>query len=370
MKKLILLIAALTLASCAQFSRRGTDDQPGQQAQEKTDLEIAQNALQHGRYPQAYQLFVEFMNSHKQSKYFQAARLGQAQSLEGMEKWSEAAAIARDVYLQTLNYQPEIAAKALYRLSFSYEALGEDHRSIAALVDAKRLGKHLPPEIALAEIPARLAAAYGREGQERVALNYLNEAEQGIAQVVKTQRSNLPADWLAKTYYQMGSVSMNQLSAETFSKFIRGQNLVQLYLIKSLGQNSSVWSQAALEKLRDNYRDLYAQVELAKNNKELQVRSGGELIDLIDRAELYKPISAQRLNKYEADFYSYLREIRKKTEAILYGSTETMALTEESKRLNSIKRPGRVEADSFLPQEDVTSDKSPPKIVPSEDPNL
>ncbi len=370
MKRLILVIVALSLASCAQFSRKDSENQQGQQAQEKADFEVAQNALQHGRYPQAHQLFLEFMNSYKQSKYLQAARLGQAQALEGLEKWSEAAAIARDVYLQTLNYQPEIAAKALYRLSFSYDALGEDHRSIAALVDAKRLGKHLPPEIALAEIPARLAAAYGREGQDRVALKYLNEAEQGIAQVGKTQKNNLSADWLARTYYQMGSVSMNQLSAETFSKFIRGQNLVQLYLIKSMAQNSSVWSQASLEKLRDNYRDLYAQVVLAKDDKEEQVRSGGELIDLIDRAELYKPISAQRLNKYESDFYSYLQEVRKKTEAILYSTTETMALTEESKRLNSIKRPGRVEADSFLPQEGISSDKPSLKIVPSEDPNL
>lgn len=370
MKTLVLVMITFSLVNCSQFSRKGSENQQGQQAQEIADLEVAENALQHGRYPQAYQLFVEFISSYKQSRYLQAARLGQAQALEGMEKWSEAAAIARDVYLQTLKYQPDIAAKALYRLSFSYDALGEDHRSIAALVDARRLGKNLPQEIALAEIPARLAAAYGREGQERVALRYLNEAEQGIAQVIKSQANKLSADWLAKTYYQMGSVSMNQLSDETFSKFIRGQNLVQLYLIKSMGQNSSVWSQASLEKLRENYRDLYAQVELVKDNKTQQVGFGGELIDLIDRAELYRPISAQRLNKYEADFYSYLREVRRKTEAILYSTTETMALTEESKRLNSIKRPGRVEADSFLPQEDISSDKTPAKVVPSEDPNL
>lgn len=368
MKNLVLVMIALSLSGCAQFS--GMRENQQGQMQEVQELELANDALHQGRFPQAYQLFTNFLSSHQQSKYFQAARLGQVQALQGLEKWSEAATIARDVYLQTLKYQPEIAAKALYRLSFSYDALGEDHRSIAALVDAKRLGKHLPPEIALAEIPARLAVAYAREGQERVALKYLNEAEQGIAQVLQNPPQSLPADWLAKTYYQMGSVSMNQMSDETFSKFIRGQNLVQLYLIKSMGLNSSAWSQASLEELRENYRDLFNQVELAQKNKEEQVRFGGELIDLVDRAELYRPIGAEKLNKYEADFYSYLREIRKKTEEVLYSTSETMALTEESKRLNSIKRPGRVKADSFLPQEGISSDELPAKTVPSEDPNL
>ncbi|MNL23875.1 hypothetical protein D3C87_1452840 [compost metagenome] len=87
---------------------------------------------------------------------------------------------------------------------------------------------------------------------------------------------------------------------------------------------------------------------------------GADLIDLINQAELYKPANSKLTNALQNDFFAYIAGIKVKTEALLYQTRETMTLTPESEKLNSLKRSGRTKDPLPLP----------PKIVPSEDPNL
>src|ERR1700727_1549065 len=58
-----------------------------------------------------------------------------------------------------------VEAESLYQLAQAYECMGNDRRTIAALLDAHHLQTYLRPEIGQAELPARLAAAYARIGQ-------------------------------------------------------------------------------------------------------------------------------------------------------------------------------------------------------------
>ncbi|MEK2647141.1 tetratricopeptide repeat protein [Bdellovibrio sp. BCCA] len=364
--KWILIASVILLSGCASlFENRMSEEEVAQiraqKASEEAEVVNAEKVLEKARFEEARILFRDFQGRHSQSVFFQQARLGEAQSLEGLGRYQEAADLYRDIYLKTLKHQPEIAALALYRMSFAYEALGDDLKTVAALLDARRMGEHLPLEVAYAEVPARLAAAYARQNRENEALTYLNEAEKGISIVQQEKGANLRSDWLAKTYVQMGTVSTNQLSSDNFSEFVQGQKLVQVYLIKALRLNDSAWSPRALSKLQETYRDLYTQVESAKN-RETQNSLGGDLFDLLDQAELYRPMTGQKMNSYENSFFAYLSEVRKKTEKIVYGSGGTMSLTEESAKLNSLKR--------GLPQTKKRSIPLPPKVVPEEDPNL
>lgn len=371
--KFSMILFCILLSGCASLlGNRLSEDAQQSQVQKVSDeaeLKTMEQQLAQGRYEETLKLAKDFQSRRATSLYFEASRLAEAQAYEGLGHYQEAANLDRDVYLKTIKYQPQIAAQALYRMSFAYEALGDDLKTVAALLDAKKLGEHLPHEVAYAEIPARLAAVYGRQQRENEAIQYLNEAEKGIAYVIEEKGPQVKKDWLAKTYVQMGSVSTNQLSSENFQELAQGQKWVQVYLIKALRLNDPTWSSRAQNKLQETYRDLYTQVESEKDRSQ-QSSIGGDLVDLLDQADLYRPLSGQKMNSYEQGFFSYISEVRKKLEKLLYGSGETMGLTQESQKLNSLKRAGRVKADSFLPEEKKSSIPLPPKVVPAEDPNL
>lgn len=363
-----LLISFGMSPGCA-FLFKHSSNEPEISEAEKNEIANAEKLLSERRFEEAKILYREFQGLHPNSFFFQAARLGEAQAQQNLGNYNEAAELCRQVNLATIQLQPEIAALAWYQMAFAYEALGEDHKAIAALLDAQKLADHLPPSVALAEIPARLAAAYGRQGNDREALESLDQAERGILKINADKSMQLKKDWLGKAYVQMGSISTNQVSAENFNDFVKGQKWVQVYLIKALRLNDANWSSQSQTKLLETYRDLYA-VLVSTNSREIQKDMGGELIDLMDRAELYKPYADQKSNSYETAFFSYLSEVRKKTEDILYGAEPVMGLTHESEKLHSIRRSGRVNNETLLPEKRKSSIPLPPKTVPSEDPNL
>ncbi len=359
------------LFSCTsmQIDRSAEAARANQKLAEENEINNAERLLALGRFEEAQNGFKSFQGTYPQSIYYQSSRLGEAQSLEGLGQWSEAIRIDRDVYEKTLKLQPKIAAQALYRMSFAYEALGDDLKTLAALLDAYKMRSYLPSEVGQAEVPARLASVYGKAGRDKEAMDYLNIAEKGIAKV-REEKRNVNQDWLAKTYVQMGTVSTNQISSDTFEQAVEGQKMVQVYLIKAMQLNDPVWSQHAAEQAQKTYQAFFTLVQAEQSNRQVQANLGGSLSDLIEQAELFKPMQGQVGNKYEEQFFSYLQEVRKKIEVILYQTKETMSLTEESQRMNSVKRPGRVKVDSLLPEEEKRPIQTPPKIVPTEDPNL
>ena len=365
-----LLPFSFLAASCAHIStqREVGVTQNMQAHEEENQINNAERLLALGRFEEARSAFINFQNNFPQSRYFQSSRLGEAQAFEYLENWDKAIKIDRDVYLKTNKLQPEIAALASYRMSFAYEATGDDMKALACLLDANSNGRYLPPEISKAEIPARLAAYYGRMGRDQEATKYLNEAEKGIDQV-RAEKHEVDTAWLAKTYLQMGTVSTNQLSADTFDSVIESQKMVQVYLIKAIQVNDATWSLRAVDQAKKTYQNLYTLVE-SQSDRQTQADMGGSLIDLIDQAELFKPLSGQKVSEKEKDFFAFAKSVKTKTENLLYQSKATMSLTEESQKLNGLKRAGRVKAEKLLPEEQTLPIKTPPKIVPTEDPNL
>lgn len=374
MKFTLALVAALSLLGCGTFPSRSEEGAlQTQKIAEERELQAADDLIARGQFAEAQKLFKDFQGRYPQSMYFQASRLGEAQALQGQGKWVEAVNIERDVFLKTKNLQPDIAALAQYRMSFAYEALGDDQKTVASLLDAKSLGSALPKAVVWAEVPARLASVYSRLGREKEAIQYLNEAEKGIAKLREEQSvTSLRKDWLAKTYVQMGTASTNQLSVDNFESFVNGQKLVQVYLLKAMELDDPVWSPQALKQLKATYQDLYVQVEAVRENRSQLAHLGGSLVELIDRAELYRPLTGQPQNSYQIEFFTLLANMKAKTEKLLYQGQESMGLTEESQKLNSIKRAGRVKVEKLLPEEKASKAKpqETPKAAPSEDPNL
>lgn len=337
---------------------------------EKADLENANGRWQQHQYEAARILYKQFQTKYPNSKYLLSARLGEAQSLEGLERWSEAAEIYRSVHDSAMQLQPEIATLAQYRLSFCYEALGDDIKAVASLLDCMSKAENLPEEVAQAEIPARLAMLYGKVQNRGESNKYMEIAQKGLQSL--QGRKDLPPATLAKTYYEMGAVSLNQISSENFSQAILGQKAVQRYLFRAVNLQVTPWSGEAAGKLKKNYRDLWNVLlqmpgvdgvdaeSVARNRRTEQISLGAEFLDLIQNAENYRPFNDEKMNPLEKDFFAYLSDVKKKAQDLIFQPDADMGLTEESQKLNGIKRPGHI-------QDKEKTQPLPPK---SQDPNL
>ncbi|MEZ0392973.1 MAG: tol-pal system YbgF family protein, partial [Pseudobdellovibrionaceae bacterium] len=186
MKKTIgILISSILLAGCASLrsnSDEGGPIDPRVRAEQEGELKKAELAFEKQNYNEAEDLFGEFQAKFPNSIFYQRAQFGRAKSLEALEHWSEAADLYRKTLEVTRARQPQIAAQALYHISFCYENLGDEARVLASLKDALSMKEHLTPEQAQAEIPARMAASLNRMGQTKDAEQYFRQASQGIQQ--------------------------------------------------------------------------------------------------------------------------------------------------------------------------------------------
>jgi hypothetical protein len=356
MKKL--LMSLVLLSACAQLGVRNE----AAQIQQKSDEQLiheAQDLLTQGKSEEALSDFQNFSKNKRSSIYYLESRLGETEALLKLEKYNEALSIGRDVSLVAANEQPAMAARAFYLMSFAYEAQGNDLKAVASLLDAYRLKRYLSVEIGLAEVPARLAGIYGRQGRDKEAARYLGLADKGLQQALAKSGSTESRRWLAKTYYQMGSVTTNQLSSESYSNFIDGQRWIQVYLLRSLKQNDPQWSQESFLHLQKTYRDLLKVVELERN-RQTQYQKASELAELISQAELYKPLNEHTVTAYEGNFYFFLTEVRRQNEKLLYEGGEGLSLTDAAKERNSLKK---------LPRQPKKMEV-PPEAEIGEDPNL
>ncbi len=332
----------------------------------EANTQEADQALANVDYEQSLKLYKNFQSKYRSSKFYMAARLGEGQSLEGLENWSEALEIYRFVYDSTVQRQPQIATQALYRMSFCYEALGDEVKAVATLRDSLAQKKYLSDEITMAEAPARLAMLYSKTDNYSEASRYIDIAQKGL-NTLQGRRDISPAV-LAKACYQMGSISHNQISSENFTQAVAGQKSVQRYLLMAIHMGVEPWSAQSEERLKKNYRDLWntlielpgiesVDVEaLTRRRLEVQAKFASDYLDLIDNAELYMPLQDKKMNNLEKDFFAYLAEMKKRTQNLLYQHQGKMGLTSESEKRNGMKRPGKIKNVTPAPENKTAED--------------
>lgn len=365
MRLWIILGVICILAGCSLFpvSRKTEMSQEAVQAlHEENDFKLLEQHQQGQDFEALLQGAENFLMAYPYSLKIQRARFLKAGALEELGRWSEAVDTYKAISAMSAKAQPEISAKSLYRLSYVYEALGDNQRVIAILFEAAKYHQHLPPEVINAEIPARLAMIYAKENNSKEAQKWLGEAERGLKRTLETRTEPLTKKWLAELYYSMGSISTEQLSKDNIETLIHGQAAVQKYLIHALQYNDPLWSAKALKRAKSTYLDLWKAIETfpeepgyeplvaQKMKKEEQLKLAGPFSELIREADLYRPGAEQVSNPFQAEFFSFLEEIQTRVRAVLEDSLYTPLMPGRAKPL---KQP-----------------KASIKTVPSEDPNL
>lgn len=217
--------------------------------------------LEDSKFADAFEAFDAFVKAEPASPYTQAALLNEGRALEGLGRWTEAAEKYRAVVRATANAR-KLQAMALYRTSFCHEALGDDQKVVATLNDLLSRAEELPPEMARAELPARLATAYARVGNFDRAIDFYRSAENGIAKLRQEAGDEVP-EWLPRTLFFMGELSRRAPNWSEFETSLRPLARGQVYLLQAAELSSAPWSDKAAEELITTYNGLWSAITSA-----------------------------------------------------------------------------------------------------------
>ncbi len=345
-----LLVMALFLFSSCQWSPKkvtGLEPTAEQKATYRTQIEQAWTAFGYGDYEIAFVGFGKFRKDHPQTIYDTEARFGEARSLEEMEEWSLAQKIYEEIIAERLSSHPDLATLAMYYQSRAAEALGEEGKMLASLKGAEQNSAQLPEEIRIAALPARLATAYIKLGQTEEAKKYLALAKAGVEQLAAKQ---LPLSKIAQLYFEMGSLSTNQLSIENFQTHLDSLENNQIYLLRSIETGVSPWSDRSLTALQDQYLQIWnlamnppVQVGLDAGARERQKteargRWAGEIARVVELLKNSQRVIELNFSPQETQLREFVANVEKEIRGVLSDPRTALPLTAESEKIRAFNR--------------------------------
>ncbi len=305
------------------------------------DYKKAMELLEDSKFQEAHDAFDAFVKAQPVSPYSQAALLNTGRALEGLGRPTEASEKYRAVIRGTTNAR-RLQAMALYRLSFCHEALGDDQQVVASLHDLLARVNELPPEMANAELPARLATAYARVGNFDRALDFYRQAESGIARLRQESGDDVP-EWLPRTLFFMGELSRRQPSWLDFEASLRPLARGQVYLLQAAELSAAPWSERAADELVTTYASLWNSIATASAQaggdpliarRALQVKQWERAILLLDtlaelRARVLPADSANR-SEHAKKVLNAADELENKISLLLLERPAGEGLTREA----------------------------------------
>lgn len=362
-----LAFLVLNVISCAQTRKvpvSGLPLETSVRAQQEKEIERGEREIEKFNFVEALNTFQKFQEAYRSSPFTAQAMMGEARAQEGLGRWTDAAALYRQVVELTRNQETDFAAMALYRLSYCYEATGSEAKTLSSLLDAEKLKKELPVEIALAELPARLAASYYRSGRFKEASEKLEAAETGIRQLQQMKINEVSKEWLAQTYLQMGIVSTQDLSFENFKPSLDTLKIVQIYLLKSAEVADEKWSPLAAQTLVQIYTDLtqiVSEVPLNRSKDLLLAHReqsdrraflAGQVLESLNRLKAVRfDVENEKSEKIIAGIFEKLSIQEDKLVDFLNRDPVSNSLTAESAKNQNVKKNITIQSEPLFPSE-------------------
>lgn len=232
-------------------------------AKEKSLYDIALKTEQSGDNPKTEEKAAEFLREFPVSRWRGHALLVLGVSQKNQNKVAEAESTLKSVVDFYQGQPGPDTAMALYQLALIYDGLGNDEKQMMALLQMANGLKHLPLEIAEAEWPARLAAAYARRGQLEQAREYSVKAEVGLKKLISGDRPGADK-WLPKVYYSMGHISPVVLEFKNqgeLEKFFDILDSAQTWLHHAAESGAEPWASKGAEELKEAYEKIWNFIE-------------------------------------------------------------------------------------------------------------
>lgn len=220
----------------------------------------AYDHLEARRWSQAEAGFREFLKNQPTTNWTLAAQFNIGRSLEEQLRFAEALEKYREVE-QKGQTAPKIQGLALVRMGVMLEALGEDAQSLAALKDAERRSAMMSREVAEAELPARLAAAYARAHNPKEAERYFAAADRALGRLRVASAKDGRPEWLARVLYAMGHRPAQEVEWQRFDEVIRSVERSQGYLVQAAELEEEPWASLAVDDLNQTYAALRKSID-------------------------------------------------------------------------------------------------------------
>jgi tetratricopeptide (TPR) repeat protein len=256
---------------------------------------------------------------------------------EGLGECQKASDRYRQVVRSSAGKFKSIEAQALFRLSLMYECLGEDAKTITALLDAKKRARDLPVETSDAEIPARIAAAYARLGNRDLALQYFEKASRGLKSALSQAPTERQTEMAARTLFLMGHLSLSQQKAEgDANSYLQSIIMQQPHLLRAIELNHDRWSAKAETDLKLAYDNIW-KFRLEDENKQREFYTHA-LQTINELRKIHLPGGNARVE----GIFAALDSHETKLQAELSNVSERNALTPDAERREGLKRDGKL----------------------------
>lgn len=252
---------------------------------------------------------------------------------------------------------PAIRGRALLRMSDVYTCLGDDNKAIAALVEIMNGKFDLSLEVIKAEVPAKLAAAYARNGNIKEAERYFKIAERGLVQVETSYRNpQQRITAMGMTLFLMGNISQINIQNMPSDEYFATVKSLQRYLYRAVELNADPWSEQASQQIMQIYKNTWAYVDRITsgpttsenaNNIGLREQSQERTRVVLKALQTLQALFAERIaDKNEPLGVKQLIQLAKSEELkirnYLASNTVGSELTPEAREASALKRPGRV----------------------------
>lgn len=356
----ILILAVVFLVGCVTVKSFFSEDEAKTlRERHKEMLKVYELDYQQKRFERCAIDFKTFQQLYPQSEFLLASKIGEAQCLDGLEKFDQSKEIYHEVIEKSSAYFQEIAAVATYNLSFIYERNQEDTKALALLLESRKVLHLLPDESAMAQIPARIAMLYSKEGNSKEAARYVLEADHKLKSLMENWNLQKRSEFAPELYFKLGKTFVGNLTENNFVNYLAALKPVQQYLIKAMQYPQSPFAEKAFEYFKLNHELLWSIA--SQQNRKKQIELASQYQDLLDEADIYRPESIIENSLIDKSF-KIVDQQKISVKKMIYQVYEKLPLTEESlKRLNKIKSEPE-QNHHFVPSQE--------KLYPDNDPNL
>lgn len=354
MIKLLVVVNFLFLSACSIQMLRSRSEEglvtEGSALVHKSDLEEAVEFLEASQYQWALDKFRLYKKAWPNSTRWFEASEGEAEALAGLGRDEEALQLFNEVIKNSKN-SPRWIALALLRRSVSFERQGRVDLAFASLKDAETRANDLPTEVRDVELPFRLASLLRRMNRLREAQEYFVKTEVSLIPYLDPSRQKSP--WLGATLFQISQIGSRPFSYSDYETNTLQFQAVQKYLVRCMEIDLSPWSERCLNHGKKSFFDYFQFVltfrepvyadSFVSSRVELQkkIDMSVDLKVLLQQTHRFKSYDlAESSRAYE--FFNYLEGLEKEVDDFLYSTPETTMMTEESQRLNGIKRAGQI----------------------------
>jgi tetratricopeptide (TPR) repeat protein len=322
------------LTACA--SKRPVID-ASDDAKENPVFEKGLKALEKENYAEAAAIFDKILVAKPASEADLVITYNSGAAHEGQGHCGKAGERYREVVRASAGKYKQIEALSLYRLSLMYECLGQDSKSITALLDAKKRGAQLAFETAHAEIPARLAAAYARIGNKQKAVEYFAQASEGLKKIVNQTQNHKQKELVARTLFLMGQLNSGQRSASVPpASYMQSLSMQQPYLLQAVEMDHPRWSKRASDDLRLAYDNIWRfSFQSPEQRRDFYTR-GVQAIQELRKIRL--PNAGAPVN----DIFAHLDTAEDKLQTELAKVAEYNKLTPDAESREGLKRQGKL----------------------------